>query len=78
MSNHPNRSKPVTPAQIVALRGGMTQTAAAKLWRVSLRTVQRWEAGEIRPSHIAWIGMREVVRSPIVELSTGERREEKP
>lgn len=51
MSNHPNRSKLVTPAQIVAMRGDMTQTFVARLWRISLRTVQRWEAGEIRPSH---------------------------
>jgi len=63
MSNHPNRSKPVIPAQIVALRGDLSQAAVAKLWRVSLRTIQRWESGEIRPSYIAWIGMREIIKT---------------
>ena len=62
MSNHPNRSNPVTPAMVVSLRGELTQTAAARLWRCSLRTVQRWEAGEIRPSYATWVGMQEIIR----------------
>jgi len=62
MSNHPNHSNPVTPAMVVSLRGELTQTAAARLWRCSLRTVQRWEAGEIRPSYATWVGMQEIIR----------------
>ena len=51
-------NNPITPAMVVSLRGELTQTAAARLWRCSLRTVQRWEAGEIRPSYAAWVGMQ--------------------
>jgi len=58
MSNHPNRSNPITPAMVVSLRGELTQTAAARLWRCSLRTVQRWESGEIKPSFATWVGMQ--------------------
>ena len=62
MSNHPNRSNPITPAMVVSLRGELTQTAAARLWRCSLRTVQRWESGEIKPSFATWVGMQEIIR----------------
>jgi DNA-binding transcriptional regulator YiaG len=58
MSNHPNRNNPITPAQIIALRGYLTQDAASKLWRTNIRTVQRWESGEIRPSYCTWEGMK--------------------
>jgi len=60
MTDHQNRRHHVTPEMVVTLRGELTQTAAARLWHVSLRTVQRWEAGEIRPSHIAWAGMQAI------------------
>ena len=65
MSNHPNRSNPITPDMVIALRNSaeLTQTTAAKLWRCSLRTVQRWESqNEIRPSYAAWVGMQEIIR----------------
>ena len=62
MSNHPNRSNPITPDMVIALRGELTQTAAAKLWRCSLRTVQRWESGNIQPSYATWVGMQEIIR----------------
>jgi len=62
MNSHPNRSSPITPEMVIALRGERTQTAAARLWRCSLRTVQRWEAGEIRPSYAAWVGVQEIIK----------------
>jgi len=62
MNSHKNRSNVITPAMVITLRGGLTQTAAARLWRCSLRTVQRWEAGEIRPSYAAWVGMQEIIK----------------
>ena len=62
MNSHKNRSNVITPAMVITLRGGLTQTAAALLWRCSLRTVQRWEAGEIRPSYAAWVGMQEIIK----------------
>ena len=62
MTAHPNRNNPVTPAQIIALRGDLTQDAVSKLWRTNIRTVQRWEAGEIRPSYCTWVGMQTIVR----------------
>jgi DNA-binding transcriptional regulator YiaG len=63
MPNHPNRNKAyqVTPAQIIALRGDLTQDAASKLWRTNIRTVQRWEAGDIRPSYCTWVGMQTII-----------------
>jgi len=62
--NHPNRDKKyqVTPQMVVELRGDLTQDAASKLWRTNIRTVQRWEAGEIRPSYCTWIGMQTIIK----------------
>jgi len=62
MNENPIGSNQVTPGMVIALRGERTQTAAARLWRCSLRTVQRWEAGEIRPSYAAWVGMQEIIK----------------
>ena len=62
MNENPIGSNQVTPGMVITLRGGLTQTAAAGLWRCSLRTVQRWEAGEIRPSYAAWVGVQEIIR----------------
>ena len=55
-------NNPITPDMVLALRGELTQTAAAKLWRCILRTVQRWESGEIKPSFATWAGMQEIIR----------------
>jgi DNA-binding transcriptional regulator YiaG len=62
MTAHPNRNNPITPAQIIALRGDLTQDATAKLCKVNLRTIQRWEAGDNRPSHCEWIGMQTIIK----------------
>lgn len=70
-NNHPNRNRryQVTPEMVVALRGDMTQDACANLYKVSLRTYQRWEQhdGGVRPSYLAWIGMREVMDAKSVK-----------
>lgn len=39
------RESNVTPAQIIAARGNMSQRAAAALLGVSLRTWTNWESG---------------------------------
>jgi DNA-binding transcriptional regulator YiaG len=64
MTSHPNRNKAyqVTPEMVVALRGDLTQDAVSKLWRTNIRTVQRWESGEIRPSYCTWIGMQAIIK----------------
>ena len=72
--NHPNRSNPVTPAMVVSLRGELTQTAAAMLWRCSLRTVQRWESGEIKPSFATWVGMQALKSNRRGYASTAVRK----
>lgn len=43
------------PTEVIALRkaAGLTQTAAAKLVRRTLRTWQNWEAGVCRPDPAA-------------------------
>lgn len=41
------RTSPVTPAQIIAARGSMSQAAAAALAGCSLRQWQYFEAGEV-------------------------------
>ena len=46
----------MTPQQIIKARNAarITQTAAASLVHVSLRTWQKWEAGDARMPPAAW------------------------
>lgn len=46
----------MTPQQIIKARNAarITQTAAAALVHVSLRTWQKWEAGDARMPQAAW------------------------
>lgn len=45
------RQSSVTPAQIIAARGALSQTAAAALIGKPLKTWQNWEAPAESPSH---------------------------
>lgn len=57
-----------TPVEIRAAREGvgLTQSAAAEMTRVGLRTWQQWEAGDRRMSLTAWDLFR--VRARLIEL----------
>jgi DNA-binding transcriptional regulator YiaG len=50
----------ITPEACRKLRGDLTQSEVAKLWHTNIRTVQRWESGEIVPSYLTFEGMKAI------------------
>jgi len=79
-NNHPNRSAKTaaTPEKIIALRvaAGLTQDACAKLCKTNLRSWQRWESGDTRPSYCTWVGIRTIIACAPQNLYTIEKTTE--
>jgi putative transcriptional regulator len=56
----------MTPADIKALRGGLSQAAFARVYGIPLRSLRDWESGIRNPSGAALSLLRAIAAAPDV------------